>query len=575
MAVRSILGLVLTLAGPLAAQGAGRAVQEAMDLERRGRNDAAAAGYRAVLVDDPANAAALAGLERTLTALRRLESAVPYVRAALARDSASRTVRALELRVWAALGQADSVVVAAGRWIALDPGSPEPYREWAAAASRRGDLVEARRVLADGAHRVGDASLTQDLAQVTTLAGEWVEATRQWAQVVRGNLGLLPTASANLGRAPPEARDGIVGALSAPTADPTARLLTADLLAAWGRPGEAWVVLDAALPADRAQAATHLARFVERTRGARTREGSLVRAHALERLLALSTGPGADRTRLQAAQAYAEAGDLGAAEHLLRGLAPGGAASGGAVASAMASLIGAMAEEGLVEQAEERLRQWEGRLSGDARRQLVEAVGWGWMTRGDLDRAERLVRGDSTVEGTALRGWIALYRGELDEARARFRDAGPYAGSREAATDRTEILALLERVHDERLPELGHALLVLARRDSSAAVEDLERAARRLPAGAGRPDVLTLAGRVAARRNDFPTAERLLTQAIAADTTGPATAVAELALARVHRDQGRFELAVADLEHLIVSHPESAEVPHARRMLDQLRGAVP
>lgn len=575
MGVRSVLALALALAGPLAAQGPARALQEATDLERRGRTDAAAAAYRGVLADDPANATALAGLERTLTALRRTEEIVPYVRAALARDSTSRAVRALELRVWAALSEADSIIAAATRWIALDPGSSEPYREWAAAASRRGDLVEARRVLADGARHVADASLTQDLAQVTTLAGEWAEATRQWVAVVRANPGLIATAAANLGRAPPESRDGVVGALNAPQSDPTMRLLAVELLAGWGRPGEAWALLDAALPADRAQAAAHVSRFVERIRVTRTREASLMRAHALERLLGLTTGSAADRTRLQAAQAYAEAGNLAAAEHLLRGLSPGGAASGGAVASAMASLIGAMAEEGLVEQAEERLRQWEDRLSEDARRTLLETVSWSWMAKGDLDRAERLVRDDSTVEATALRGWIALYRGELADARAWFRDAGPYAGSREAATERTEILALLERVTAERSPELGQALHVLGRRDSAAAVEGLERAARRLPATAGRPDVLALAGRVAGHRGDLATAERLLTEALAADTTGPATAVAELALARVHRDQGRIELAVADLEHLIVSHPESAEVPHARRMLDQLRGAVP
>ncbi|HXV87281.1 MAG TPA: tetratricopeptide repeat protein, partial [Gemmatimonadales bacterium] len=455
--------------------------------------------------------------------------------------------------------------------------SPEPYREWAATASRRGDLMEARRILSDGTRRVGDTSLAQELAQVTTSAGEWLEAARQWGAVVRANPGLLATAAANLSRVPPEARDPVVGLLSAPPGDPLTRLLAADLLAGWGRPGEAWARLDAALPSDRAQAAAHLSRFADRVRGTPTREASLVRAHALERLLTLTSGAAADRARLQAAQAYAEAGDLGAAEHLLRGLGPGGtgSAGAGAMAGAMASLIQAMAEEGLVEQAEQRLRQWEERISGDARRQVVQAVAWGWVAQGDLERAERLVGSDSTVDAVALRGWLALYRGELAAARERFREAGPYAGTREASTARTEVLALLERLQGDHGVELGRALLLVARRDSAAAVEALERAARRVPADAGRADILAVAGRVAVRRGDFPTAERVLSQAIAADSLGPATAAAELLLAQVHRDQGRLELAVADLEHLIVSHPQSAEVPHARRLLDQLRGAVP
>jgi len=576
MVVRNALALLL-LAAPVAAQGSGTALtlQEAIDFERRGRHEEAAARYRTVLGSEPTNAAALLGLERSLEALRRLDAVLPFVRAALAADSGNRTVRSLEVRVWGALEESDSVRAAATRWIAVEPGSPEPYREWAGAASRRGDLTEAKRVLAEGTRRVGDASLAQDLAQVTTLAGDWIEAAQQWMVVVRASAGLVPAASASLGRAPPATRDLIVGALTGRAADPASRLLASDLLAGWGRADEAWPLLDAVLPSDRGQAVSQLSRFVDRARSARTREGTLVRAYALERLIALSTGQAADRFRLQAAQAYAEAGDLTAAEQLLRALSPAGSASGAVVGEAMTSLIAAMAEEGLVKQAEERLRQWEDRLSGDAQRQLVETLGWAWMAKGDLDRAEALVRNDSTIESAALRGWIALYRGEIAVARTRFREAGPYAGTRAAATQRTEILAILERLQEARIPDLGRALHLLAQQDTIAAIQGLERVASRLPLTAGRQDVLALAGQVASARHDLPAAERLLVAAISADSAGPASAVAELLLARVHRDQGRLDIAAAGLEHLILSHPESAEVPHARRMLDELRGVVP
>jgi tetratricopeptide (TPR) repeat protein len=597
MGARSTLILFLGLARSLVAQAGGaRAVQEAIDLERRGRHEEAAARYRAVLADERANTAALLGLERTLEALRRTPEILPYVRAALAADSSNRIVRAMELRVWAAVGEADSAAAAAQRWITLEPRSPEPYREWASAASRRGDVDTARRILVEGSRRVGDASLLQDVAQVNTLAGEWGEAARHWLAVVRTNPALLATASANLARAPPAERDAILAGLLAGTvgegggrrgiagvgegrqgtaADAPARLLASDLLAGWGRPGEAWALLDAALPADRVQAVAHLTRFTEKLRAVRTREGTLSRAYAFERLLGLSSGPAADRVRLQAAQAYAEAGRLEAAEQLLRGLTQGGTAGGGAVATAMASVIGAMAQEGLVEEAEERLRQWESRLPVDARRALTDAVGWGWLARGELDRAERLIDRDSTVEGAALRGWIALFRGELAVARERFREAGPYAGSRAAATDRTAILALLERVELERSPDVGRALHALAKRDTAAALAGLERVAARVPATGGRAELLALAGRLATETHQLDKAEQLLRAAVATDSAGPAAPTAELLLARVHRDQGKLEVAAADLEHLIVSHPESAEVPHARRMLDQLRGRVP
>jgi len=40
-------------------------------------------------------------------------------------------------------------------------------------------------------------------------------------------------------------------------------------------------------------------------------------------------------------------------------------------------------------------------------------------------------------------------------------------------------------------------------------------------------------------------------------------------------DRQRLEDAIAQLEHLILTYPESALVPQARRTLDQARGAVP
>ncbi len=127
------------------------------------------------------------------------------MRAALQADGSNRVLLALEVRVWGALGEADSARAAAERWIALDSGSAEPYREWAGVASRRGDLTQARRVLADGARRLGDQSLTQDLAQVSTLAGDWIEAARQWLSVASANPAMIATASAHLSRAPPAA----------------------------------------------------------------------------------------------------------------------------------------------------------------------------------------------------------------------------------------------------------------------------------------------------------------------------------------------------------------------------------
>jgi predicted Zn-dependent protease len=69
-------------------------------------------------------------------------------------------------------------------------------------------------------------------------------------------------------------------------------------------------------------------------------------------------------------------------------------------------------------------------------------------------------------------------------------------------------------------------------------------------------------------------AERLFRAAAVPEAPGTAPAAA-LALAELLIEQGRTADAIPRLEHLILTYPESALVPEARRRLDQARGAVP
>jgi tetratricopeptide (TPR) repeat protein len=297
---------------------------------------------------------------------------------------------------------------------------------------------------------------------------------------------------------------------------------------------------------------------------------------ALERLATLVDRVAAARVRLQAAQAYGDAGDLGGAQRMLEqaGTSPD-SGSGGAVAPAMTSLIRALAAQGSAEEAEHQFQTWQTRLSGDDREALRVDLAWAWMGKGDMDRAEAMLAPDSGLAATGVRGWIALYRGDLTQARQMFRDAGPYTGSREEATRRMSMLVLIERVSADRLPELGAGLRRLERGDSAAALVDLRRAADKLPSDGGRPDVLAFAGEQALAQHDYAGAEVLLTEALATDSLGPAAPAAELALARVREGTGHTEVAIQQLEHLILTHPQSAVVPRARRLMDRLRGVVP
>ena len=126
----------------------------------------------------------------------------------------------------------------------------------------------------------------------------------------------------------------------------------------------------------------------------------------------------------------------------------------------------------------------------------------------------------------------------------------------------------------DSLPALGHALLVLARGDTADAAARLERVAAELPPAKGGAEVRLLAGRLYRRAGKSSEAERLFRAAATPDAPGTAPA-AELALAELLIEQGRTADAIPRLEHLILTYPESALVPQARRRLDQAHGAVP
>ncbi len=186
-----------------------------------------------------------------------------------------------------------------------------------------------------------------------------------------------------------------------------------------------------------------------------------------------------------------------------------------------------------------------------------------------------MLGGDSTVATEAVRGWIALYRGDLLGATEHFRTAGPYAETRLESTRRTTMLALIQSIEPDSVPKLGEALLTLARGDTAKAIDRLTDAARQLPAAGGRGHVLAFAGDLAVVRRDYDRGERILRDALAADSSGSAAASAEYALAVVYSRTGRQDLSVRHLEHLILAYPSSAVIPEARRLLDQVRGLIP
>src|SRR6266516_836047 len=570
--VRSAL-LALALGGgaPLAAQ----AIGQGFELERQGRLSDAATVYLTTLRAEPANLAALLGLERVLPGLGRLAELLPLVRRAEVTDTANLLLRALELRVYAGLDQSDSVRATAERWIARAPGDESPWREWAVALEDQREFDDARAVLQRGRRVLGrPPALAFELADLAQRSGDWESAATEWGTLVAANAAQAANAVAQLADAPEDQHEKMIRILTGTAAAAATRRLGAELLLGWGDATRAWAVFAPTVATASPEAVPALRRFADRAATVPGPEAKRARGLALSRFADLVPGALAAQAR-----ALLDAGDRAAARAALERLAADPAAPADAQALAKATLVEILIADGQLDSAAATLGAAGDRLSGEDREALRYGLVRARLARGELDRAEQLLAADSSVDALALKGWVALYRGDLKRAGELFRDAGPYAGERRGATERAAMLALLQQVGEAENKDLGAALLLLARGDSTAAVGALRRAAGALPAHSGRADVLLLAGRVAMALGGAhdSTAAMLFAEIVAGAGTaaGAAPPAAELAWARLLLRRGKAEDAVAHLEHLILTYPTSAVVPEARRELERAKGAIP
>ncbi len=548
---------------------------EGLEWERRGRYEEAVEAYREELGADRTAVAAWLGLERVLGRLQRLESLIPLIDSALAEAPDHHFVRETQLRVWSSLGDDSGVAAAARQWMAVAPESASPFRQWALAVAGTGRTERAIEILLEGRARLGPAALAPELARLYAAEGNWTSAALEWVGAVAADNSHTLSAVAALRDAPAAKRTDVVDLLAGPTTDVAAHQVAAELLVVWESPLEGWTLLDNSLPGDRVRSAAAISRFVERTRRVGTPEAARARGHALERLAGLAAGADAEQALLGAAQAFAEAGEFGGARRALDRLAHSPTDTPADAAAAMATLVLVAVESGRLAEAEQRLTEWQGQLRADDGERLRRRLGWELIECGELDRAAAILQDDSSIGTQAVLGWVRLYQGDLAAATELFRAAGPFAQSREEATRRTSMIALLQRIRSDSAPDLGVALLWLARGDTARSVAGLSEAARGLPADGGQADLLALAGDLARAAHDYGRAERLLQEALVADSLGPAAPAAEYALALVLAETDRSALAVSRLEHLILAYNASAVVPEARRMLNRLQGAVP
>jgi thioredoxin-like negative regulator of GroEL len=551
------------------------AVTRAFELERRGKYAEAAEAYRLVLLRHPTDVSALLGMERSLLPLGRSAEILPQVRSALEAEASLTAAYGIGVRAWGGLGEADSLAALVERWVLVEPGAEAPYREWGRAALRQRDRGAARRAYRLGQQRLGQpGALAADLAQLAMAEQDYAEAAREWVRAVAYLPGHRNAAQIGLGKAPTAARGTILETLTAEELSPVGRRLAASLQARWGEPLAALQLLEESLPDDPNAQMEAFRQFLEQIRGQQSDDAKRARARLLEAIAQRTAGPQNARLRLDAARAFAEGGEAEEARRMLAGLAEDEAVAPELAAGATLTLIRILATEDQLEEAERRLERHEAELGGEEVLVLWRDLAWAWVAAGELDRAEQAIARDNSIDGLAVAGKIRLFRGDLRGAAEGLQAAGPFAGSRKEAVDRTALLALIQPIEVDSLPALGQGLYLLELGDTAQAVSILESVAGSLPAGAGGAELYLLTGRIEVVRERRESGERFLR--LADNAEAPATApAAELELARLLIGQERVEEAIDLLENLIITYSESALVPQARRLLDEVRGAVP
>jgi tetratricopeptide (TPR) repeat protein len=230
--------------------------------------------------------------------------------------------------------------------------------------------------------------------------------------------------------------------------------------------------------------------------------------------------------------------------------------------------VEALAAMGRGAEAQSLVAKYDKYLAPGQHERMTRLLASAWVRAGDLQRArEALGSAGADADSSDAAGLLALYEGRLDVARRLLRS------SQDQSADMALVMGIVSRVRGDAAPQLGAAFLALARGDSMAAAQKFVDAAAQNPEAASA--LLLASSRIHAARNDAQGAIALWRRIVSEQGEAPEAAEAELEWARALRRGGDTQGAVAHLEHLILSAPQSALLPQARRELELLRGTVP
>jgi tetratricopeptide (TPR) repeat protein len=531
----------------------------ALELESAGKYREAAPLFRAALrVGSPVNA--LLGLERVYAELGWADSLLVVVESLVVKHPREESIRSVQLRTLQALGRDADIERAVERWAKEAPGDPAPYREHARLLLQRGRAAAAAQVIERARQAVGSAQdLELEVAQVRAAMGQWEASAEAWRGALARAAYLEQAAVYALVPTPAARRDSVRRIFLAPPVHAAARLALAGLEASWGSPREGWLALRD-LPVDSASAAAWV-EFGERAE--RDERWPLARDAFVAALRWRRTPEAA----LRAANAALNAGDAQSVL-VLAPLSAAGSDTARLARSYVPLHVRALATLGRAADAERLAARYDRWLTPGQRSAMTRAVAFGWVRAGQTARA-RAALSAAGAEGDSsdAAGWLALYDGDLKTARGLLRSGT------ESSPELALAMGLVARVRADSAPIVGQAFLALARGDSALAARRFAEAAPRTSEAASL--LLLVAARLHAARGEDAAALALWRRVADGYATTPEAPEAELEWARVLIKRGELAAGVARLEHMILTFPQSALVPQARRELEAARRGIP
>ncbi len=599
--VNSVAAILLLLASASGASGAGAQARtppvtatvtaadtldplsRALDAEDKGDSRRAAVAYRAALTgalstsvaDGDRIAISLLGLERTWTETGMRDSILVVVHRVLQIRPTDPVARSMQLRTLVGLGKDDEARLAFGSWRRAVGNDGSPFREYARLLLAAGRAQAADSILGDAGRLLGaGGALSGEVAQLHVALGRWNSAAVAFRETLIDQPYLETAALFALTRAPVEARDSLRAVLGAlPGALPPRRLL-ASLELFWGEPRRAWVALSSVRADDSTAAAWR--EFGERAEMAQAWQVARdVWLSVLERRGDLEAQTRAAQSALNASDAV---GALEIARREPRAIPPANNVPLSLtksptldpktrVRALLPIELAALGELGRPQEAQKRLDENAQHLDVTARAVIAQSLVGAWLRSGDIEKAREAVKDSDLADDDETMGWLALYEGDLVVARKRLV---------RAETRRPELvdaLGLLARTRVDRLPGLGQAFLLLAKRDTLGAAQRFTMLAD--STGDAASALLSLAARLEYARPATRKSLALWDRIVQQYPRSPEAPEALLASARALRDAGDKSGAMTRYETLLIDYPESALLPQGRRELGQLKGGVP